>query len=101
MSSTGVTSNGKRPGKPSRKPDGGAKATKTHLMGNLQVGKRDVSPSAPSHTRGVRQGNRPAARQVGMITVDGGARATARRSTSINPEHRDPIDPRSPKLSPA
>ena len=30
-----------------------------------------------------------------------GAKATARRSTGINPEARDPIDPRMPNLPPA
>jgi len=92
-----TTSNGRSSGK----PNGHAKATKTHLFGNLLVGKPDVSPSAPSHTRGVHQGNRPAARERGLISRDGTAKGTARRSTGINPDHHNPIDPRSPNLSPA
>ena len=67
---------------------------------NLQVGKPDTTPSKPAHTPGVRQGNQPGnyAKQPGHF-VDG--RATARRSTGINPRTREPIDPRSPNLSPA
>ena len=64
-------------------------SNKTKVVGNIVVGKPDVDPEAPSHVRGVLQGNRP--------TVDGGER----RSTGINPKHHGAIDPRMPKISPA
>ena len=67
---------------------------------NIRVGRPDVSPSAPAHTPGVKEGNAEGryARQPGH-RADG--TSTARRSTGINPDAEDPIDPRSPNLSPA
>ena len=78
-------------------------------MGDIRVGKPDTKQDASSHTRGVRQGNDP-----GGIEEDPGieytgesgagkptARATARMSTSINAEKRNPIDPNSPTMPPA
>ena len=75
----------------------------------LRIGKPDTNPDKPAHTQGVRQGNRPGTfdDEPGHITLgESGAcrptgKATARRSTSINPEARDPIDPRMPNLPPA
>ena len=69
-------------------------------MGELRVGKPDVSPDAPAHRAGVTQGNSTGhyERQPGHAP-DG--RSTARRSTGINPKDAEPIDPRMPNLSPA
>lgn len=66
---------------------------------HLRVGRPDVRPDTPSHTRGVRPGNAPGGyeRQPGHLP-DG--RSTAARSTGINPSHRDPISPGMPNLSP-
>jgi hypothetical protein len=63
-------------------------------------GRRAVSPDAPSHVKGIKQGNSSGNydKQPGHLP-DG--RSTARRSTAVNPELRDPIDPRMPNLSPA
>ena len=76
-------------------------------MGNLRVGKPDVEPDRPAHTPGVNYGNEP-----GGIEGDPGlyytgergqgkpsAKATARAYTSINPEHRNPIDPDMPNVT--
>ncbi|MFW6078024.1 MAG: hypothetical protein ACODAE_00275 [Gemmatimonadota bacterium] len=65
----------------------------------MRVGRPDVSPSKPAHTPGVREGNQPGGylEQPGHLP-DG--RSTAARSTGINPDRRDPIDPESPNLSP-
>jgi hypothetical protein len=68
----------------------------------ITVGERDVDPAAPSHIAGVREGNWPgrsrrALRRRGLDPVVTGG---AVRSTGINPEDEDPIDPESPKLSP-
>ncbi len=69
----------------------------------LRIGKPDVSPSKPSHVAGVHQGNRPGKswREGGIKKSQLGGHASARRSTGINPESHDPIDPRSPRLTPA
>jgi hypothetical protein len=78
-------------------------------MGDIRVGKPDTTHDAPAHTPGVSQGNEP-----GGIEGDPGlyetgetgagrptAKSTARKSTGINPEARNPIDPNSPNLPPA
>ena len=71
--------------------------------GNVRVGKPEAKQTASSHTPGVKEGNARgnSDREQGLIFTDDGARATARRATSINPEARDPIDPRMPNLPPA
>jgi hypothetical protein len=68
-------------------------------MTNLKVGQPDVSPDAPAHTPGIKQGNAKGnyERQAGHLP-DG--RSTSERSTGINPKAMDPIDPRMPNLSP-
>jgi hypothetical protein len=73
-------------------------------IGNIVVGKPDVKPSTPSHTFGVREGNK----RTVVIREPGHehrgpreAKAGARRSTGINPEAHRPIDPRMPILTPA
>ncbi|HET7752963.1 MAG TPA: hypothetical protein VFK85_03555 [Anaeromyxobacteraceae bacterium] len=79
------------------------------IFANLRVGKPDTKPSAPSHVRGIRGGNQVgAADQVGFYSTGPAPRrgvsdikATAARSTGINPRARNPIDPRSPNLPPA
>jgi hypothetical protein len=69
-------------------------------MGNLKVGKGDVSPDATAHKAGVYQGNAKGnyEKQAGHH-ADG--RSTAARSTGISVKAAEPIDPRMPNLSPA
>jgi hypothetical protein len=68
-------------------------------VANLRLGRPDVKPDTPSHTRGVNEGNRgPTEKQVGH-NPDG--TVTAERSTGINPGAHGPIDPRMPNLPPA
>ncbi len=71
-------------------------------VSNVHVGKPDVSPSAPSHTMGVREGNkrRHLAHEPGLRHVGGMALATPRRSTGVNAKAHKPIDPRMPVLTP-
>lgn len=69
------------------------------IIGNLKVGKPDTDPSKPSHTQGTRMGNEAGAYEKEPGHLPDG-KSTARRSTGINPEARDPIDPRMPNLSP-
>jgi hypothetical protein len=67
-------------------------------MGEIRVGKPDVKPDAPSHVKGVRQGNKgPSSRQPGHH-ADG--TADARRSTGIAPAKHDAILPVMPSLTP-
>lgn len=71
--------------------------------GALRTGKADVPPDLSSHVPGVRQGN-----AAGNTDEDHsleprdpeGLVGTAARSTGINPDDREPIDPRMPHLSP-
>ena len=67
---------------------------------NIRVGSPQVRVTAPSHTPGVHEGNQRGnyRGQVGHL-ADG--RSTAARSTGINSDKRNPIDPRMPNLSPA
>jgi hypothetical protein len=78
---------------------------KEKVVANVRVGKPQVKPSAPSHTAGVKRGNARgnSEKDAGIKTAPdrSSARATARRSTGINPEARNPIDPRMPNLPPA
>jgi hypothetical protein len=69
-------------------------------MGPLKRGKRPVKPDLPAHVKGIKQGNSTGnyEREPGH-NPDG--TSTARRSTGINPEDFDPIDPSMPRLSPA
>lgn len=66
----------------------------------MRLGKPDVRPDAPSHVRGIRQGN-----SSGNYDSQAGhkpdGRSTAERSTGINAGDREPIDPSMPNLSPA
>jgi len=68
------------------------------IVPRIKVGPPKVSPTAPAHIRGVKQG------QKGPVESNPGLRAdgtsTARRSTGINPDIENPIDPRMPNLSP-
>ena len=67
---------------------------------NIRIGEPDVSPSAATHTPGVRRGHSKSAYPSESGHLPDG-RSTARRSTGINPDLHDPIDPRMPNLSPA
>lgn len=66
----------------------------------IKVGKPDVSPDKPSHTRGVKEGNSTGnyEKQAGHLP-DG--TSTAARSTGINPSGHGPILDSMPNLSPA
>jgi hypothetical protein len=67
-------------------------------MAKIRVGKPDVKPDAPTHVKGVHQGNSgPFDSQQGHHP-DG--TADARRSTGINPKTHDPILPIMPNLPP-
>lgn len=66
---------------------------------NVKTGKPMVEPDAPSHVPGVAEGNSRGnyEKQNGHLP-DG--RSTSARSTGINADEREVIDPSMPKLSP-
>ena len=65
----------------------------------LKLGKPDISPDAPSHMRGTRQGNEGPFHKMRGHNRDG--TVTAARSTGVDPGSSNPIDPRMPNLPPA
>jgi hypothetical protein len=68
-------------------------------MAPIRVGRPDVRPDAPSHVRGVREGN-----ALGSYEAQPGhhpdGTADSRRSTGIRPRDRDPISPEMPTIPP-
>ena len=65
----------------------------------IRVGKPDVDIEAPTHVRGTGEGNEPGNYlKQGGFTPNG--TSTAQRSTGVRPAAANPIDPRSPNLSP-
>lgn len=70
---------------------------------NIVIGDADTTPTSSAHVRGVNQGNSPrkGRRMKGIVDEGGRATGTAARSTGINADRREPIDPRMPNLSPA
>jgi hypothetical protein len=69
------------------------------MAGNVKIGKADTSPDAPAHTPGVEQGNALGSyEEMDGHLPDG--RSSARRSTGVNPDAMEPIDPSMPNLSP-
>jgi hypothetical protein len=82
----------------------GSNGKRDSVIANVRVGKPQTKPSASAHTAGVKRGNARgnSDKDPGIKTAPDrlSARATARRSTAINPEARNPIDPRMPNLPP-
>jgi hypothetical protein len=68
-------------------------------MANVNVGD-GPPPDLPAHTPGINSGNSKGnyEKQAGH-NPDG--TSSAKRSTGVNPEGREPIDPSMPNLSPA
>jgi hypothetical protein len=68
-------------------------------MAKLRKGTPGPKVDASAHTRGIKQGN-----STGNYEKQDGhkpdGRSTARRSTGINADAMDPIDPSMPNLSP-
>ena len=69
-------------------------------MAKIKLGRADKPTDAPTHVKGVKQGN-----SVGNYEKQSGhhedGRASAAKSTGINAGSREPIDPRMPNLPPA
>jgi hypothetical protein len=68
-------------------------------MAEIRVGKPDIKPDTPSHTKGVHQGNKKGAYERLTGHYPDGT-ADARRSTGVNPKNHDPILPIMPNLPP-
>jgi hypothetical protein len=69
-------------------------------VAGIKVGRADVNNATPTHVPGVRTGNTVGGYEKSPGHLPDG-RSTARRSTGINPEAREPILPEMPNLSPA
>ena len=65
----------------------------------IRVGKPQVKPDAPSHTRGVHEGNRKGNYKKQVGHNDDGT-ADARRSTGVSPGKHDAILKIMPNLPP-
>ncbi|MDQ3585548.1 MAG: hypothetical protein ACR2GW_12725 [Pyrinomonadaceae bacterium] len=72
--------------------------------------KQDTTPDAPAHTPGTSKGEEKISeegKEAGRHDTGGegadrpAGTATARSSTSINPEDEEPIDPAMPNMPPA
>ncbi len=85
------------------------KNRKNNDTNNISVGKADVKTTAPTHVEGTTEANDPGhyESETGMVPhpAIGAGRptgtSTAARSTGISPKSKNPIDPKSPNLSPA
>jgi hypothetical protein len=66
----------------------------------MKLGKGDKPTDAPTHVKGIKQGNSTGnyEKQDGHLA---NGKSTAERSTGINAGKRQPIDPRMPNLPPA
>jgi hypothetical protein len=66
----------------------------------MKLGKADKPTDAPTHVKGIKQGNSTGnyEKQDGHLA---NGKSTAERSTGINAGKRQPIDPRMPNLPPA
>jgi len=62
---------------------------------------QDTSPDATAHTPGTAKGEEQIENQGKEPGRDEESHRTARDSTSINFEDREPIDPRMPQMPPA
>jgi hypothetical protein len=63
------------------------------------MGWRDERAELPAHTPGTPRGEE-LVRRIGREPGREKGRRTARDATSINPEAREPIDPRMPEMPP-
>ena len=69
-------------------------------MARIRLGKKDKPTDAPTHVKGIKEGN-----STGNYEKQNGhkpdGRASAAKSTGINVGGREPIDPRMPNQPPA
>lgn len=68
-------------------------------MGEIRVGKPDTKIDAPSHTKGVHQGNKSGSYEKALGHHEDGT-ADARRSTGIKPKKHNAILSIMPNLPP-
>ena len=68
-------------------------------MFKLKLGPFEVTPDLPAHTPGINQGN-DTGNYEKMAGHNSDGTSTAERSTGVNPEAHQPIDPSMPNLSP-
>lgn len=68
-------------------------------MADIRVGKPQVKPDTPAHTKGVHEGNKKGAYEKQKGHHQDGT-ADARRSTGVSPKKHDAILPVMPNLPP-
>jgi hypothetical protein len=68
-------------------------------MSEIRTGDPDIDTKNLGHTPGIHQGNKPGNYDAQDGHLPDG-RSTAARSTGVNPEGMEPIDPSMPNLSP-
>ena len=69
-------------------------------MFKRKLGPFEVTPDMPAHTPGINQGNAKGNYEK-MAGHKSDGTSTAERSTGVNAEAHQPIDPSMPNLSPA
>jgi hypothetical protein len=69
-------------------------------MAKVKTGSGDVPPDITAHVPGIAQGNAPGRYEKMPGHLPDG-RSTSERSTGINAQATNPIDPSMPNLSPA
>lgn len=67
--------------------------------GHIRTGRRQVKPTAPSHVRGIREGNEEGSYEK-MPGHHPDGTSTSRRSTGVDARSKNPILPTMPNLSP-
>lgn len=73
--------------------------TREHDMDHVKTGKAVAKHDTPSHVRGINEGNAKGNYKDNPGQLDNG-HATSRRSTGINADAQNAIDPRMPNLPP-
>jgi hypothetical protein len=68
-------------------------------MAELRLGKPKAKPDDPRHIKGIKSGNSKGNYEKNIGHKPDG-RSTSERSTGVNPQGAQPIDPRMPNLSP-
>jgi hypothetical protein len=73
---------------------------KYEKISGIRIGDAKAKPSTPTHVPGMREGNKPGNYEDSPGHLPDG-KSTARRSTGVNDDKRNPILPNMPNLSPA
>jgi hypothetical protein len=70
-------------------------------MADVSTGKAQTDPEAPTHVKGINEGNAKGNYEKMAPAHKPDGTSTAARSTGVQAPHHEPIDPSMPNLSPA